>query len=198
MRRHGRSTKLEIGTPVDIKFDKRYAAHNRDHSIRDVYDALVELITNADDSYARLHKHGRIPKDGGNIIIEYLAQRKGKPSLLIIRDRAEGMDLKDMSDRLLWMGRRSSEPGDRGYMGRGARDCTALGDIIFESIKNDRFYACRLTSEFEFIPEDDGLRVTAQLRDRLGISRGNGTSARPGVSSECTPTPLPTECCRAP
>lgn len=176
MRRHGRSTKLEIGKPVDIKFDKRYATHNRDHTIRDVYDALVELITNADDSYARLYKHGRIPKDGGNIIIEYLAQRKGKPSLLVVRDRAEGMDLKDMTERLLWMGRRSSELGNRGYMGRGARDCTALGEIIFEAIKNDRFYKCRITHGLEFIPEGDGLRVTAQLRDRLGISRGNGTS----------------------
>jgi hypothetical protein len=32
-------------------------------------------------------------EDGGDILIEILEQRKGNPSLVIVRDKAEGMTL---------------------------------------------------------------------------------------------------------
>ena len=129
-------TKLRVGKPVPLILERRFYQHVRDHSIKDVYDALVELVTNADDSYHRLYKRGKIAKDGGDVLIEYLEQRKGKPSQIIVRDRAEGMDSSDMEDRLLHLGRFSSGEGSRGYMGRGAKDCSALGDVTFDSIKD--------------------------------------------------------------
>ena len=44
---------IKEGQEIDIRVDKRYIEHVRDLAVTDVYDALVELITNADDSYNR-------------------------------------------------------------------------------------------------------------------------------------------------
>lgn len=168
--------KLKVGQPVDIQFSKRYAIHNRGHSIRDVYDALVELITNADDSYNRLYNSNKNKEDGGQIVIEYQEKRKGNPSILLVKDRAEGMDSADMLERLLRVGEYVSEEGNRGYMGRGARDCSALGEVVFESIKDERYYRCKITHDLKLVLENDRGRVTPDLRQRMGITRGNGTA----------------------
>ena len=47
---------MKLGVPLDIKLSTRYFQFNREFAIRDVFDALVELITNCDDSYHRLLK----------------------------------------------------------------------------------------------------------------------------------------------
>ena len=53
-------------------------------AIRDIYDAIVELVTNADDRYQVIDKKGRID-------IEIMRHRN-KPSLLFVRDFADGME----------------------------------------------------------------------------------------------------------
>lgn len=63
-------------------------------------------------------------------------------------------------------------------MGRGARDCTALGDVTFTSIKADRLSQCRLTHDLKFILEVDSRKATSDDREALGLTRGNGTSVR--------------------
>ena len=81
--------KIRVGEPVDLRTNKRYVQHVRDHAMGDVYDALVELITNADDSYGKLFRAGKRNRNGGDILIEHLEQRKGQPSYIIVRDKAE-------------------------------------------------------------------------------------------------------------
>jgi hypothetical protein len=142
----------------------------------DVYDALVELVTNADDSYGRLFSEKRRPVDGGDILIEYLEQRRGRPSLVVVRDRAEGMDDRDMEAKLGRIGAYSTTSGTRGYMGRGAKDCTALGDLVVESIKDDLYYRCRITHGLKFKLEARRETAKDELRSQLGIPHGNGTS----------------------
>ena len=51
---------------------------------------------------------------------------------------SEGMTLDEMRDRLGTVGTRSSDEGDRGFMARGAKDCTQLGPMTIESIKDER------------------------------------------------------------
>jgi hypothetical protein len=176
---------LKVGQEVDVVIDKRLAQHTRDHAIGDVYDALAELITNADDSYGKLFRDKKLPHDGGHILIEHLEQRKGSPSQIVIRDRAQGMDDHDMEENLLHMGRHGSKAGDRGYMGRGAKDCSALGAVTFESIKDARYYRARISHDLKFKWEARRDRATAQIRKRLGIPKHNGTSVTidllPGV-----------------
>ncbi len=60
-------------------------------------------------------------------------------------------------------------------MGRGAKDCTELGQLTFESIKDGRYYRCKLTTDLKFVLEEDGKPASKHLRNRLGIPDGNGT-----------------------
>jgi len=69
-------------------------------AIRDCYDALIETITNADDSYVRLGTAGQI-----EIEVE---RRKGAPDILRIRDYAEGMTAEQMDKRIGRVGDRIS------------------------------------------------------------------------------------------
>ena len=75
---------MKLGVPIDVKITIRHFDFSRQFAIRDVYDALVELITNSDDSYHRLYKRQLRSEDGGDILIEICKQRKGEPSLIII------------------------------------------------------------------------------------------------------------------
>ncbi|MEK7070193.1 MAG: hypothetical protein AAB966_00120 [Patescibacteria group bacterium] len=168
---------LQIGVPLKLDISSRYFEFNRDYAIRDIYDALVELITNADDSYHRLYVKKHRPDDGGAILVEIGEQRKGGSSILIVRDRAEGMTLEVMYEKLYHVGERHSSEGDRGFMGRGAKDCTALGNVTYESIKDDRYYKCQLTARAEFVPITGlkGEKINESIRKSLRIERGNGT-----------------------
>lgn len=176
---------IEIGQPVKLRLSDRYYQFNRQYAVRDVFDALVELVTNSDDSYHRLFVSGSSDKDGGQILLEYMEQRKDAPSLLSIRDRAEGMTLQDMLSKFGEVGTRTSTEGDRGFMARGARDCTELGELLVESIRDDRYYACKITPTLEIIPLSDGTSPfnTLAKRQQLGIARGDGTSVTLSVAS---------------
>lgn len=163
---------MELGVPIDLKFTMRYYQFNRQFAIRDVFDALVELVTNSDDSYHRLYEHKKRSEDGGPVLIEICEQRKGEPSLVVVRDKAEGMTLQEMIENLGDVGTRRSKSGDRGFMGRGAKDCTALGSMTVESIKDDKYYKCELTAKPQFIPQIDKKSATEEIRKTLGIGKG--------------------------
>jgi len=167
--------KMKIGVPIDLHYSDRYFHFQRQHAIRDVFDALVELITNCDDSYHRLYKKQSRSEDGGPILIDILEQRKGATSVVIVRDRAEGMTLEEMREKLGDVGTRRSEEGDRGFMARGAKDCTALGKVTIESIRDERYYKCELSPKPQFIPLVNKRRVDSTIRKELHIERGNST-----------------------
>ncbi|HAB53464.1 MAG TPA: hypothetical protein DCE80_15045 [Ignavibacteriales bacterium] len=166
---------MKLGVPIDLKFTIRYYQFNRQYAIRDVFDALVELVTNSDDSYHRLYEHKKRSEDGGPVLIEICEQRKGEPSLVVVRDKAEGMTLQEMVEIFGDVGTRRSKSGDRGFMGRGSKDCTALGGMTVESIKDDKYYKCELTAKPQLIPEIDNKSATEEIRKRLGIEKENGT-----------------------
>ena len=143
-------------------------------AIRDVYDAIVELVTNADDRYQILGTEGRVE-------IELGRQGKGKPSILRVRDFADGMTTEQMNRKLGRIGGRVSgmEEGKavRGTNSRGAKDIAALGKVTFESIAGDgRTHTCRIFPNLEY-EADDSRRVTPGLRKRLGIGDETGTVA---------------------
>lgn len=169
---------MKLGEPIDLRLAPRYYQFNRAFAVRDVFDALVELITNCDDSYHRLFKKVAVPEDGGPILVEYLEQRRGQPSFIIVHDRAEGMTLQEMREKLGDVGTKQSEEGDRGFMARGAKDCTELGRMVIESITDEAYYKCELTPDAKFIPWENGKKATKDIRDSLHIPRGNGTVVR--------------------
>ncbi|MCJ7436120.1 MAG: hypothetical protein MUO77_21790, partial [Anaerolineales bacterium] len=72
-----------------LQYADRVALQQADQAIRkDVLRALVEVITNCNDSYSRLEHAGQ--PVSGEIVIDI--KRKHKNSLIRIRDHAEGMN----------------------------------------------------------------------------------------------------------
>jgi hypothetical protein len=144
---------------------------------------LVELITNADDSYVRLE--GR--PTTGRILVEVEHRRKGRPYKVVVRDRAQGMDNNEMKVKLTRRGGATSGHLEgvsvRGFLCRGAKDLVAFGPVLYESIKDDRYYWCKLIPPQTYELVKRGQRVMKDHRMRLGIPHGNGTVATIEVSS---------------
>lgn len=99
----------------------------------DIMRALVELVTNADDSYERAGLDG-------DIWITVQRQRGAQQfPILMVRDEAEGMTSAEMDDRLGRIGDVTSGflSGQRvrGLFGRGGRDAVHFGPVSWESWK---------------------------------------------------------------
>jgi hypothetical protein len=104
-----------------------------------VEKALVELITNSDESYARMEQAGSHAT--GRIRIEYERHRAG--GLLVVSDQAEGMSFERLSSILTYGGAHSplarGEGTGRGYFGRGLKQAVyGLGHGWIETIYRGR------------------------------------------------------------
>jgi hypothetical protein len=125
-----------------IEVDPRHLKMQSAQAIRSVVDALVELVTNSDDAYRQIND----PK--GKIIIEVTRERGERSGVIVVKDRAGGMTLDEMKEKILRYGAFSAGEQTRGFMGRGAKDIVALGRAIFQSMKDDRVYRVELDSDF--------------------------------------------------
>lgn len=141
--------------------------------------ALVELITNSDDSYIRLEENGMQVED----VIDIIYRKEGYCGYFAVRDRAEGMSLDDIRNSFKKYGAATSGmntgKGVRGYFGQGAKDALAgMEDGRIRSIKDGFFVECRLFFEdgkatYEI---QDPVPASEQIRKSYGI-KGNGTYA---------------------
>ena len=141
--------------------------------------ALVELITNADDSYARLEKAGSPVT--GQIRIHYERHQTG--AVLMIADQAEGMSFEQARFILTYGGAHSplarGEGGGRGYFGRGLKQAIyGLGYGWIETIQAGRFSRIELfrSENGGYLYDDGDGDRPARDKDyaRLGITE-NGT-----------------------
>ena len=141
--------------------------------------ALVELVTNSDDSYARLERAG-VPVSG-RIVVQYERHRHG--AVLTVADQAEGMAFDKACFILSYGGAHSrlaqGMDGGRGYFGRGLKQAIfGLGYGWLETIHEGRLTRIELfRGEDGAYLYDDGSHdraATDSDRDRLGIP-GNGT-----------------------
>lgn len=163
----GQMKKLE---PQDFRYDPRYRLQNAKLAIRDIYDVIIELVTNCDDRYQVLGINGKIE-------IEVQRQRGGKGSVLKVRDHADGMSSKTMAEKLQGYGQRVSgfDQGAnvRGTMSRGAKDIGALGKASFESIPGDGYiHRCDIAHDFTPYSSE---KLTPAHRRKIGIAKGTGT-----------------------
>ena len=167
----------EMWTSRDVTATRRNLHQNAAMAVKDIYDAIIELVTNPDDRYQHLKEAGRL--DGpGEIHIDVARVRKGHRKI-VVRDFADGMTADDMELKLSRIGERVSglEGGQRvrGSNSRGAKDVAVLGKVSFESIAEDgRFHQCVITGRLKFTPLPSE-SVTPSIRKRLGIPRGTGT-----------------------
>ena len=136
----------------------------------DIIRAIVEYVTNADDAYTRKGSKGRI-------LIEVEHRRRSEPWKVTVRDRATGMSLGEMRERIGRQGGRTADFGHiavRGNLGLGSKDPACFGKVTFETIKDDRFSWFAIDNQGECTAARKEIACTDELRARLGISRGNG------------------------
>lgn len=143
--------------------------------------ALVELITNSDDSYSRLEQQGMAVT--GKITINYERHQKG--AVLTVADQAEGMSLARIRSVLSYGGAHSQmargEAGGRGYFGRGLKQAVyGLGHGWIESIYQGRYARCDLFRDergsYMFDDWDHDRPAEAKDYLRLGVgAKGNGS-----------------------
>jgi hypothetical protein len=171
-----------------LQYADRVALQQADQAIRkDVLRALVEIITNSNDSYSRLEDSGK--SASGEIIID--VWRKHKNSVIRVRDFAEGMDDARMDKVVGTYGEATSGLKEdlhvRGMWGRGLKDAIfGLGYGYVNSIRNETLYRSSLLLK-EGVPTfdlDEPIPVTEELRAKYGIPEGNGTVLEIIVSRE--------------
>ncbi|HEU0296187.1 MAG TPA: hypothetical protein VFR47_25855, partial [Anaerolineales bacterium] len=171
-----------------LQYADRVALQQADQAIRkDVLRALVEIITNSNDSYSRLEDAGL--HASGEIIIDVL--RKHKNSVIRVRDFAEGMDDVRMDRVVGTYGEATSGLKEdmhvRGMWGRGLKDAIfGLGYGYVNSIQRDTLYRSSLLLK-EGVPTfslEEPIPATNELRDEHGIPQGNGTEIEIIVSRE--------------
>ncbi len=161
--------------------DRRSVMQQARLAIRDIYDAIVELVTNADDRYQRLETTGEI---------EIVIERGKSERVLRVRDFADGMSLQVMDHKLSRTGGRVSglEEGlnVRGTNSRGAKDIAALGAVRFESIaaSDGRFHTAEITDSFVF-QSHGTIDATAARRASVGIHNGSGTLVSVRLGANC-------------
>ncbi len=162
-----------------LQYADRVAIQQADQAIRkDVMRALVEIITNANDSYSRLEDAGS--SSSGEIVIDVL--RKHSNSKIVVRDFAEGMTDSRMDKVVGTYGEATSgikeDKHVRGMWGRGLKDSIfGLGYGYVRSFKGANFYSCSLLLK-KGIPTfdlDDPIRATVDLRQKYEVPQGNGT-----------------------
>lgn len=160
--------------------DPRHTARRIRTAIQgNVIRALVELITNSDDSYIRLEEGGKFSLG----TIEILYKKVGRDCIFAVRDNAEGMSYEEVEQNYTKYGAATSglKSGKkvRGYFGQGAKDALAFfseGQII--TFKNGICVKCDIFMNNDepsfrlYDPEE----ATEQIREEFGIQE-NGTIA---------------------
>jgi hypothetical protein len=166
-------------TAREIKVDKRVLKQLSDSAIKkEPVRAVVELITNSDDSYRRLEAQGHAVD--GKTIIEVIRKKKSN-SIIRVIDCAEGFTYSKMEERVGGFGVDTSGLTEgfnvRGFFGRGLKEAIlGLGYGTVESIKDGRLYKCEITEEplFKIMEPKPIDEATRKKFTEKGISE-NGT-----------------------
>lgn len=156
-----------------MQVSTRHALHSRQSAIKSIYEAIVELTANPGDSYNRLFLANKSSDQFGKILIEYY--RSLKSPYLKIYDKAEGMSFEKLKSSFSWYRERQSNKGDRGFMGKGAKDVTAIGDLLIQTIHENQYSKFLLKKNFD--TEFGTEKASSNIRKELKLTKGNGTVA---------------------
>lgn len=158
----------------------------REAAMPTIFEAFVELITNADDAYENMNKDLNYE---GDLRIEFKRGGKKEPTFLKFKDRASGMSYEEMRNKLFNHTKRVSE-SSRGFFGRGLKDVTALGDVTVKSIKDDKYSEVILHHNLDISTIEENTPVKKIHRQDIGTKK-SGTlvevSVELGSKSEYNP-----------
>jgi hypothetical protein len=148
-----------------IQIDPRAYNLMKSSAVTNIYDALIELITNSDDAYGKSNiKNNRLIQ----IEIHYAKISDPQHSgIVVVRDHALGMSFETMEKCFLQVGKFTSDNTSRGFFSRGAKDITALGNVVFESIYNNHYSKLILDTESYAQIFEQNVPVTTSIRETL-------------------------------
>ena len=147
-----------------LTLDERAYRYIRQFTIKNIEDALVELITNSIDAYSSVSSTLK------NIDINY-----HEIDTIQVIDHAKGLTAYELENCFLQVGKHTTSDGCRGFFSRGAKDISAIADIYFESIIDGKYSKCMINTDAYggiLVADQD---VTQEDRDRLQIPK-NGLS----------------------
>lgn len=153
-----------------IQIDPRAYNLIKSSTITSVTEALVELVTNSDDAYQNLGGTGPFEID---IEVDY-SGFGAYGGCISVRDDAGGMTGEKLETVMTLVGGMSTEQLQRGFFSRGAKDCSAIGDITFHTIKDGLYSSITIFSDSTYKMNTTSAPVTDAQREALGIP-GNGT-----------------------
>ena len=177
--------------PQDLPLDPRLAVQMSHATISYLYDAIVELVTNSDDSYKRLERDDIADK--GKIVIRIRRLKGNKCERLEVIDFAEGMNKEKLEKALIFAGEASGfEEGKsvRGLFGRGLKEAIiALGKGEICSIKDNKLSIAEVwldkkTKRPKRRMIEEAYIPTEEEREEIDITEGNGTAVRITVTSK--------------
>jgi len=175
----------------DLPIDARVTIQMSYGTIRYLYDAIVELVTNSDDSYKRLEKDDIADKGEIRICVRRL--KGSKCERLEVIDFAEGMNKEKLEKALIFAGEASGfEEGKsvRGLFGRGLKEAIiALGKGEIYSIKDNKLSIAEVwidkrTNKPKRRLIEKAYTPTKEEREEIGITEGNGTTVRIIVTND--------------
>lgn len=141
-----------------IGVSERAYKYIRQFTIKSVDDAMIELITNAVDAYNKTDYTERL------IQIDVMSE-----SEVIVRDRAIGLTAEEMASCFLQVGTYTAESESRGFFSRGAKDISSLGDIYFNTVKDNKYSECVLNTDAYGAVTVENIDITPEIREKLGI-----------------------------
>ena len=173
---------MEYGATQTLPISQSIVKQMSLSTIRNTMDAIVELVTNSDDSYMRLEQdHVHVT---GNIGVFIQREKGGRVQSLLIRDNAEGMDRPSLEKAIKF-----AEPASgikegktvRGYFGRGLKEAIiALGKGRINTIRNNIYDSAEVwwdnkNNQGQYRLLKQPIQASADIRNKIGIPVGNGT-----------------------
>lgn len=141
-----------------ININERAYKYIRQFTIKSVDDAIIELITNAIDAYNKTDYLNRY------IYIDVIDGRA-----IRVTDHALGLDSNGLQTCFLQVGDYTASDGSRGFFSRGAKDISALGNVLFETIKNNKYSECILNTDAYGLITHSDIDSTIEIRNRINI-----------------------------
>src|SRR6185437_11979825 len=131
---------------IKMKANRRALKMLADQAIgHDLLKGFLELITNSDESYARLE--AKDASTNGKIEIEVDRRPRKNQTVIRVIDFAEGMDEEQLEKCVGNYGEDTSGQMGRGIFGMGLKDTiNAFGEGTITSLKDGKKHRCVLTN----------------------------------------------------
>lgn len=148
----------------NLELDYRMYQYIRNNAITNLYDAIVELITNSIDAYSTN------PELKKKILVEFSQNNKN----LKVIDNGIGLTGERMETAFLTVGTYLSTDQKRGHFSRGAKDISAIANVTFTGIKDNKLSQCKILSNGTGAMLITNQEVTSEDRNIYQIINGDG------------------------